>query len=430
MLAPTRSPIPAPAVPRAAVERAAWRLLALLIAVYVLHMVDRMLVAILLEPLRVEFRLSDTQLGFLSGLAYSGAAIAAGVPLGMLADRVSRKRLLLGALACWSVLTGLCGLAVSYPMLLLARMGVGAAESGAPPACLSMIGDAFPEHARARATSLFYASGGLGVIITFTVGAWIAASFGWRTAFLAAAVPGVVMALVLTVLLREPDRRAPEENAAYPDRRADSVRGAMKREPALPMLILALALATVGPACIGTWTPSLLIRNHGFSIPMAGLVVAITAGVILPVGQITGGFLGDRLLARGRGYPMLLCAFGSAVGALVAAIGLSSSSLPVLLTGVLASAFVQLLCIGPTFSALITLAPPGRRATIMALTTVSANVAAYGGGPVLVGMISDALGGTHSLGTALPLAMIVPMLAGFLYLVLFTRLQKSAQTPT
>ncbi len=171
-----------------------WRLLALLACVYALHLMDRQLISIVLEPLRHEFKLKDTQLGILSGLAYSAATVVAGVPAGMLADRYARKTVVVTALALWSVVTASCGAATSYATLLLARTGLGFAEAGGPPAALSMIADAFPASSRGKAAGYFYAAGGIGTIVSFTAGAAITATWGWRTTFACAALPGLLLA--------------------------------------------------------------------------------------------------------------------------------------------------------------------------------------------------------------------------------------------
>jgi MFS family permease len=188
---------------------AANRLLALLMLVYVLHMLDRQIVAILLEPIRREFALSDGKLGLFSGFSYALAATVAGVPAGLLADRHARKRVLCAALTLWSGFSALCGAASGFTSLVIARMGVGAAEAGGPPAALTMIDDAFPPERRASAIGRFYAAGGLGTILSFTAGAWIAVHWGWRATFLATAVPGLLVAAIVMLFLREPARHAP-----------------------------------------------------------------------------------------------------------------------------------------------------------------------------------------------------------------------------
>lgn len=414
---PTTS-VPSPETPTP-LSSAAKRLLAMLVFVYVLHMLDRQIISILLEPLRHEFKLNDGQLGALSGLAYSAAAVAVGVPAGMLADRFSRKKVLIGALVLWSGFTGACGLAANFPMLLVARMGVGGAESAAPPTCLSMITDAFPPHLRGRASTIFFASGGLGAVISFTAGAWIAANFGWRAAFLAAGVPGLLLALVLAARLKEPPRTASAQQAAAPLREGI---GAIAASGTLATLIAAMVLASTGASSLGTWAASLLIREHGFDLRSAGLVLAFAAGIVGPAGQLLGGWIGDRLGARNPGLQLVYAAGAGFAGAAIATGGVMWGYTPVTVAAIWAGVFCMFGYIGPSYSLLMALAPPGPRATIMAIMTVLANLAAYGGGPVLVGVLSDWIGGPNSLSRAIPFALLAPVLSGLLFLVVARRL--------
>jgi len=403
----------------APLSSAAKRLLAMLVFVYVLHMLDRQIISILLEPLRHEFKLNDGQLGAVSGLAYSAAAVVVGVPAGMLADRISRKKVLIGALVLWSGFTAVCGLAANFSMLLIARMGVGGAESAAPPTCLSMITDAFPPRLRGRATTMFFAAGGLGAVISFTAGAWIAATFGWRAAFLAAGVPGLLLALFLAARLKEPARTASAQQAAAPLREGVS---AIAASGTLATLIAAMVLASIGSSSLGAWAASLLIREHGFDLKSAGLVLAFAAGVVGPAGQLLGGWVGDRLGARSPGLQLIYAAGAGIVGAVIAASGVLWGYTPATVAALWAGVFCMFGYIGPSYSLLMALAPPGPRATIMAIMTVLANLAAYGGGPVLVGVLSDWIGGPNSLSRAIPFALLAPLLSGLLFLVVARRL--------
>ncbi len=401
--------MPAPA-PDPSPGSAAWRLLALLAFVYALHMLDRQIIAIVLEPLRREFLLSDGQLGLLSGLAYSAAAIVAGIPAGMLADRYSRKKLLISALVLWSGITAACGAAGGYATLLLTRAGVGAAESGGPPAALSMIADAFPPAARARATGLFYSAGAVGTVLSFTAGAAITATWGWRTTFVCAALPGFALAILLAARLREPPRvRSATAGKADAGGRLD---------PALVLLIAGMTLVTTGPSAVGAWSASLLIREHGLDLRVAGLVLAVTAGVFVPLGQLGGGWWAGRLARRRPGSEMLLAGIATAFGAILVAAVIGAASLPLVVAGITLGMLALSVFMGPSFGLLMTLAPERARATVLATAAMLGNLAGYGGGPVLVGYLSDRIGGAAALSTALAVAMALPLLGALLLLYL------------
>lgn len=393
-----------------------WRLLALLACVYALHLMDRQLISIVLEPLRHEFKLKDTQLGILSGLAYSAATVVAGVPAGMLADRYARKTVVVTALALWSVVTASCGAATSYATLLLARTGLGFAEAGGPPAALSMIADAFPASSRGKAAGYFYAAGGIGTIVSFTAGAAITATWGWRTTFACAALPGLLLAVVLALRLREPRRRLAADSAgtpAIPTGRVDA---------SLVLIIAGIALLATGPSAVGAWGASLLIREHHLDIRTAGLILAASAGLLTPIGQLAGGNLAGRLARRRPGSEMLLAAFASALGAVVVAACFASTALPLAVAGVAFGLLVMSVFVGPSYGLLMTLAPERSRATMLATASTLGNLAGYGGGPLLVGYLSDHIGGRWALSTALPIAMVLPLGGALLMLILAARL--------
>ena len=396
-----------------------WRLLALLACVYALHLMDRQLVSIVLEPLRHEFKLKDTQLGILSGLAYSAATVVAGVPAGMLADRYARKKVLIFALVLWSGVTATCGAATSYATLLLARTGLGFAEAGGPPAALSMMADAFPARSRGKAAGYFYAAGGVGTIVSFTAGAAITATWGWRATFACAALPGLALAIVLALRLREPPRRVASAGAP-----AGPPGGRVSAE--LVLVVAGIALLATGPSAVGAWGASLLIREHGLDIRAAGLILAASAGVLTPIGQLVGGNLAGRLARRRPGSEMFLAAFASTIGAVVVAACFASTSLPLAVGGVAFGMLVMSVFVGPSYGLLMTLAPQRARATALATASTLGNLAGYGGGPLLVGYLSDRVGGRWALSTALPIAMVLPLIGAALVFSLARRLTSAA----
>src|SRR6185436_5629951 len=155
------------------------------------------------EPIKREFGLSDGQLGLLTGLAFAISYSVAGIPLGLLADRVARKRLLSGLVAVWSGLTFLSGIATSTLTLALARIGVGASESGASPASMSLITDYFPKERRGLAMALFYMSTPIGTSLAFAIGGAVEANYGWRAAFFVAGGPGLLLSLIILLSVCE-----------------------------------------------------------------------------------------------------------------------------------------------------------------------------------------------------------------------------------
>jgi len=199
----------APSPPVARTHAARWALL-LLTTIATVQFFDRALMVVILEPIKREFALSDAQLGLLAGLSYAAAFALAGIPLGWLADRRNRRNLLALLLALWSGMVALAGSAGSFATLVAARVGIGAMDAGGQPCSVSMIADLYPPQRRATAVAVFYMGVPLGMAGGFLFGALLAGAYGWRTALFAAAAPGLVLAALLLLWLREPQRGGSE----------------------------------------------------------------------------------------------------------------------------------------------------------------------------------------------------------------------------
>ncbi len=180
--------------------------LAVLTAVYALNFIDRQLLVILQEPIKLELGLSDTQLGLLSGLAFAVFYVICGIPIARLAESRSRRNVIAFSIVAWSVMTAVCGLAQNYTQLLLARMGVGVGESGGSPPSHSMISDMYPPGQRSTALSIFSTGVNIGILGGFLLGAWLNEFFGWRSVFLLVGLPGVLFALLVGFTVAEPVR--------------------------------------------------------------------------------------------------------------------------------------------------------------------------------------------------------------------------------
>ncbi|MDP1555043.1 MAG: MFS transporter, partial [Hyphomonas sp.] len=183
----------------------AW-VLAVLTLTYTFNHVDRQILVILLEPIKAEFGLSDGQVGWLTGLSFAAFYATLGIPVAMWADRGNRRNIISIALGIWSAMTALSGLAQNFWHLLLARMGVGIGEAGGTPPATSMIADLYPPQERAMALGVYTSGIGLGIMAGFALGGYIYELYGWRTAFFAAGVPGLILALIVRFGIKEPVR--------------------------------------------------------------------------------------------------------------------------------------------------------------------------------------------------------------------------------
>jgi predicted MFS family arabinose efflux permease len=386
--APALEPAAAPAYSRRYLRYA----LALLCAVYVVNFVDRQILAILLQSIKEDLRLTDAQLGLLSGTAFGIFYATLGVPIARVADRVSRKWVIATCLALWSAMTALCGTAAGFASLLLYRIGVGVGEAGGSPPAHSMISDYFPPERRATALAVFSLGVPFGILVGFLAGGFLNESLGWRRAFVVVGLPGVVLALIVAATLREPPRGHSEgltSTGAAPS--ALQVIAFLWRSRSFRHLSFASALyAFVGYSVI-TWAPSFLIRTHGMTAAEAGSWLSLIIGIGGGIGNYAGGVLADRWDARNpRGRALLpavamACALPLSVGVWVtdsAALALALLTAP--------TAF-GLMYQAPAFAVTQFLATPRMRATAAALLLFVINIIGLALGPWATGALSDAL---------------------------------------
>jgi MFS family permease len=350
--------------------------LAVLFLVNVLNYYDRQTLAAILEPLRHEFSLSDTQLGGLFTLFTIVFALA-GLPLGKLADRRSRRGLLAAGIAVWTGLTGLAGLATSYALLLGTRLGVGIGEAVCTPAAASWIGDLVPASRRARAMAGFMMAVPVGIMLSSAIGGSVAQAHGWRMALVLAAVPGLV--LVPAVLwLREPPR------PPLP------VAGA--RAAALPAVFwwIAASGAVVNFALysFSTFLPAFLTRYHGMSVAQAGIWTGVGSGVSGILGAAAAGLLGDRVKNR-----LWLAAGASlaAAGPVYAAIRMPAGSAAAAVWLAMTGYGLLQMYYGLVYAAIQDVAGPEMRGRAMATYFVVTYLGGASWGPLVTGRLSDFL---------------------------------------
>jgi MFS family permease len=271
----------------------------LLCGVYTLSIMDRQLVAILVEPIRKEFALQDWHMGLLSGFAFAIFYTVLGVPLARLADRNNRVTIIGVSLLVWSAFTGLTGLARTFVHLLIARVGVAIGEAGCNPAAYSLIGDYFEARRRATALSIFHMGGYIGSFLGLLLGGWIGHTYGWRAAFLLVGLPGIGVALLMKLTLRELPRgfSDPVRVVAEPPPVGQVVR-ALLAKTSFRHLAFAAALHNFAVYGVGNWYAAFLMRSHGMNVAKAGTILAICTVIGGAAGTYFGGMLSDRLAAR------------------------------------------------------------------------------------------------------------------------------------
>ncbi len=394
--------------------------LALIWAIYATHSLDRSIILILLEPIRREYRLDDAQLGFVTGLGYAVPFALAGVPIGALADRVKRKRLLAALVATWSVMTALSGFTRSFAALVVSRAAVGATEAGAPSTMLSLLSDTFPPRRRPLVLGVFYTAPVMGLVGGSLLGAAMAAAYGWRAALFAAALPGLALALLAPLTLREPTRGAfGDEGHATIRLGFAEVARTLARSTRLTACMAALVLASVTLGA-SYWFPAFLIRVLHLNLRQAGPLTALVIGAPGGLGALAGGLASQRWGGAQTDKLMGLCAIALLI-AVPFGIGGVLAPTPVLVcAGVAIWSFFNSFYIGPGYSVCLASTPVAMRGTVTALVVVLSNVLGAGLGPQLVGLLSDAFrrsGDPDGLAHALAYILAVGVVAAVLLIV-------------
>lgn len=368
----------------------------ILLTVYVFNFIDRQIVNILAEPIARDLELSDTQIGLMTGLAFALFYTVLGIPIARYADRptTSRPKLIATALAVWSAMTAMCGLAQNFWQLLLARIGVGVGEAGCTPPAHSLISDMVPPEKRSSALAFYSLGIPIGSLLGMVIGGTLADLMGWREAFVVVGLPGVALALLVWFVLRDPRRseaaaalRAQTAPAvALPLRQAVSE---VMRSRAYVLLLLAGAAAAFLSYGKTTWTTIFFQRTHDLTPGQVGLWFGLLGGVAGILGTWLGGFLADRFGAKSRRHVLSAPAIGMAVAVPLAIAAYHAPSWPLALVLLFLPTVFNSLYYGPTYSAAQGLVPMRARAIAAALLLFFQNLIGLGLGPLFFGMLSD-----------------------------------------
>lgn len=389
-----------------------WYVLALLWLVAVLRFVDLQILAVLLEPIRQELLLSDTQLALLGGLAFAVFYATLGLPIAWLADRSNRRNIVAGAVTLWSLMTALCGQAGSFTTLFLARMGVGVGEAGAYPPSTSLLADYFPPQQRARACAILAAAIPVGVCIGFLVGGLVTQRWGWRAAFSLVGVPGILVGALVLLTLREPRRSLDNSNTGSDD--SGMLRGlrTLWASRAYRHVVAGTCLFTLGAAGSGMWMPSFFMRHHGLDSAQVGISMALLYGVGGLCGALGGGYLSQHLVNThgGNGWHARVCSWSlAACLPVLPFLFLHPSAAPALaLLGMMTC--LMHMNSGPVLALLQSLGGSRRRALAHAFSMLVTNLIALPLGPLFIGLCSDAFGpqyGSRVLGLAILTLLLV-----------------------
>jgi sugar phosphate permease len=400
---------PAPASPAAAAPRDRWYVLAVLTVVYALNIADRFSISTVIEPIRQELRLTDGGVAFLTGGALALFYVTVGIPVAAFADRGNRRNILAVSLALWSGMTALCGLAHNRVQLMLARFGVGIGEAGGTPPSTSILADKFPPQRRPMALTIFALGACLGAWLGSSVAGAAAERGGWRAAFLVLGIPGVAVALIVRLTVREPPRAE-----ALADAPADGLAGAahpggssllgtlratlvtmiatlryIRTQRSALHLLLGGSIATFWSWGLMWWTPAFLQRSHHLTVGQAGELLGPMHLIAGTAGTLLAGLLVGRRAAADPRYVARLLGWVTALTTIPSILlywVLSERAANVLLWIFVPAVYFY---IGPILGLLQNVIPANMRATACALLLFLANVANLLLAPQLVGWLSD-----------------------------------------
>ena len=371
--------------------------LGVLVVVYTFNFIDRQILAILLPAIKAEFAVGDKVLGFLAGPAFAILYATLGIPIAFLADRSNRRNLIALALAIWSGMTALSGMASNMVQLVLARIGVGIGEAGCSPPAHSMIADYYPPESRSTAMGLYTLGISGGIMIAYVAGGWVAENIGWRQAFFIVGVPGLVLALIVRFTIQEPVRGTSENRSDSGDRPGlIAVSKFLLSRRSFLHMATGAGLASFSGYAFLSFYPSFLIRSFSMSLSTIGVYLGLILGIAGGLGFAGGGFIADKIGQKSHRLALRAIAI-SLIGAWVFTfpVYLASSAQDSLMFFVVPAIFSNVY-LATTFAQTQSLVPLRMRAVASALILFLINIVGLGLGPLLAGILSDYL--SHSYG--------------------------------
>lgn len=392
-----------------------------LLIVYIFNFIDRSIFGILTEPMKLSLQLEDWHMGVLGGLAFAIFYTTLGIPIARVAERRSRMMIIVISLTLWSLMTVMCGFATSFLTLFIFRLLVGVGEAGCTPPAQSVIADYFKPTSRATAASIYALGvplGGMlaglsaGPINDYVTGenvynllgswGWTWAQGlvdwnsleGWRIAFIAVGLPGVLFALILFFTVKEPPRGysdppgAPRK--AVPDGFGTVLKDLMQK-PTYVHVVAGAAIASFAGYGVAAFSTSFLLRTHGLTLTQAALIFSLVLGLMAALGVFLSDFLADKLSVR---YPTALSwmpALGMGLSVPLYWLGYLSPTVPLMIPPLMLAATLHYFYLGPMYAVSAGVVDSRTRATAVAITLFAVNLIGIGLGPTLIGFLSTGL---------------------------------------
>ena len=388
--------------------------LVVLTLVYTFNFIDRQLLSILQESIKIDLSLSDSQLGLLTGFAFAVFYVTAGIPIARLADRSNRRNIVAVSVGLWSFMTAISGFVQSYSQLLAARIGVGIGEAGGSPPSHSIVSDIFPPEKRASALAFYSTGVNLGILFGFLFGGWLNEFFGWRVAFMVVGVPGIILAIIVRATVREPVRGLIENKKVsekqVPFREVVSL--LWQRKTFRHMAFACGLNAFVGYGTVN-WIASFFIRSHEMSTGELGTWLALSTGLFGAIGILLGGILGDKLAERDKRWYQWIPGLATILVVPFLLIVFLTNHQYVALVSVFIPGLLQNVYLGNSIATTHNLVGLRWRSTASAILLLVINIIGLGLGPFAIGFLSDFLAPTlgaeslrYSMLILLPTVMI------------------------
>ena len=368
-----------------------WYVALLLFFLYASNQIDRQIIGILLEPIKAEFGVTDTMMGFLTGPAFAIFYATAGIPIARLADRSSRTVIIAVSASLWSLMTALSGLVSSFAQLALCRVGVGVGEAGASPPAQSLLSDYFPPAKRGRALGLFAAGASAGAAFGFLLGGLLWSAFGWRGALVIVGLPGVALGALVWLTVREPVRGRWEQSASVEPMPSRDAYRFLWSQRSYRHIQLGVALHAIASYGTGMWIIPFLMRVHGMELPTATTLLGVTALLLGVPGLFAAGWIVDRIGRRDARWYLWVPTLGSVLAAPFSVLFLFASSTPWMMTGYIGHLVLNMAYAAPIFAATQAILLPRARALGVAVHHLIQSLIGIGLGPLAVGILNDAL---------------------------------------
>ena len=380
-----------------------------------LNVADRMIVQLLLEPIKRDLHASDTVMSILSGASFVLFYSLFGIPIARWSDRGNRRSILAVGVAVWSVMTAVCGLAQSFWQMAFARAGVGMGESTGTPTSLSLISDYYASHARPRMMAFYQLTTSAGGLAFAPIIGIVADHYGWRAAFLALGAPGLLVALLVRFTIREPQRGRYDGEAGR-NLEAATLRGALRAMWASKPFMLILtgtALTGLGSGVLGGWGSAIAMRSFHVTATQIGTISAPIGGVASIIGALSGGYLTTWFARRMKDQRWIIAlpATSAAINVIAGLMYAFAPNWPWMIAGGALGGFTNAFRMAPYLALTMELVPPNFRGMAAAAGLIATSVIGQAGGPLVVGLISDALapsmGSLESLRSAFVFAPIM-----------------------